>query len=152
MRRLLFIANASAGSSDREAQEAALAVLREGGDVEVVETETHTDAVAKAEALESKGVRVGRTPTQVADALAERIHAGTLAPGSQLPTEAELCAEFDVSRTVVREAVARLPNRPPLLHAENSPAVERGGVAVVDVHVEPGYAPAMTAVMSRQSE
>lgn len=46
--------------------------------------------------------------TQVADALAERIHAGTLAPGSRLPTEAELCAEFDVSRTVVREAVARL--------------------------------------------
>ncbi|TIW14652.1 MAG: FadR family transcriptional regulator, partial [Mesorhizobium sp.] len=26
----------------------------------------------------------------------------------QLPTEAELCAEYDVSRTVVREAVARL--------------------------------------------
>ncbi|TIU75812.1 MAG: FadR family transcriptional regulator, partial [Mesorhizobium sp.] len=27
---------------------------------------------------------------------------------AQLPTEAELCAEYDVSRTVVREAVARL--------------------------------------------
>jgi hypothetical protein len=29
-------------------------------------------------------------------------------------------------------------------------AVENGGVAVVDVRVAPGYAPAMTAVMSRK--
>ena len=29
-------------------------------------------------------------------------------------------------------------------------AVENGAVAVVDVRVEPGYAPAMTAVMSRK--
>ena len=55
MRRLLFIANASAGSSDREAQEAALAVLREGGDVEVVETESIdelTDAIARRDGRE----------------------------------------------------------------------------------------------------
>jgi thiamine pyrophosphate-dependent acetolactate synthase large subunit-like protein len=31
-------------------------------------------------------------------------------------------------------------------------AVEDGAVAVVDVRVEPGYSPAMTAVMSRKSE
>jgi thiamine pyrophosphate-dependent acetolactate synthase large subunit-like protein len=37
-------------------------------------------------------------------------------------------------------------------YAEAITEVERGGVAVVDVHVEPGYAPAMTAVMSRQSD
>ncbi len=30
-------------------------------------------------------------------------------------------------------------------------AVENGAVAVIDVRVEPGYAPAMTAVMSRKS-
>lgn len=37
-------------------------------------------------------------------------------------------------------------------YAEAIAEVERGGVAVLDVHVEPGYAPAMTAVMSRQSD
>ena len=31
-----------------------------------------------------------------------------LQPGEKLPTEAELCEKFEVSRTVVREAVARL--------------------------------------------
>ncbi|RWE04081.1 FadR/GntR family transcriptional regulator [Mesorhizobium sp.] len=46
--------------------------------------------------------------TVVAESLAEKIRSGRLQPGAQLPTEAELCAEYDVSRTVVREAVARL--------------------------------------------
>jgi GntR family transcriptional repressor for pyruvate dehydrogenase complex len=46
--------------------------------------------------------------TIVAQSLSEKITSGALAPGAQLPTEAELCAQYDVSRTVVREAVARL--------------------------------------------
>lgn len=46
--------------------------------------------------------------TTVADSLAEMIRSGALKPGGQLPTEAELCTRYDVSRTVVREAVARL--------------------------------------------
>jgi GntR family transcriptional repressor for pyruvate dehydrogenase complex len=46
--------------------------------------------------------------TVVAESLSEKIRGGALQPGAQLPTEAELCAEYDVSRTVVREAVARL--------------------------------------------
>lgn len=46
--------------------------------------------------------------TVVAESLSERIRAGELLPGAQLPTEAELCAEYEVSRTVIREAVARL--------------------------------------------
>ncbi|MGE3290897.1 MAG: FadR/GntR family transcriptional regulator [Geminicoccaceae bacterium] len=46
--------------------------------------------------------------TIVADDLAEKIRSGLLQPGAQLATEAELCAEYNVSRTVVREAVARL--------------------------------------------
>lgn len=46
--------------------------------------------------------------TVVAESLAEQIRTGALKPGEQLPTEAALCAEYDVSRTVVREAVARL--------------------------------------------
>lgn len=46
--------------------------------------------------------------TVVAESLAEQIRSGSMRPGAQLPTEAELCAEHYVSRTVVREAVARL--------------------------------------------
>lgn len=46
--------------------------------------------------------------TIVAESLAEKVRSGELAPGSQLPTEAELCIAYEVSRTVVREAVARL--------------------------------------------
>ena len=46
--------------------------------------------------------------TQVWESLSERIASGALKPGAQLPTEAELCAEYEVSRTVVREAIARL--------------------------------------------
>lgn len=46
--------------------------------------------------------------TVVFEALLEKIRSGKLGPGVQLPTEAELCESFEVSRTVVREAVARL--------------------------------------------
>jgi DNA-binding FadR family transcriptional regulator len=38
----------------------------------------------------------------------ERIRTGKLAPGSRLPTEKDLSIELSVSRTVVREAMARL--------------------------------------------
>jgi GntR family transcriptional regulator, transcriptional repressor for pyruvate dehydrogenase complex len=40
--------------------------------------------------------------------LSLRIERGVYAPGQKLPTEKQLCAEFGVSRTVVREAVASL--------------------------------------------
>lgn len=46
--------------------------------------------------------------TIVFESLLERIRSGGLAAGMQLPTEAELCQSYDVSRTVVREAIARL--------------------------------------------
>jgi DNA-binding FadR family transcriptional regulator len=41
-------------------------------------------------------------------ALTRRIHGGKLGAGDRLPTEAEVVAEFGVSRTVVREALSRL--------------------------------------------
>jgi GntR family transcriptional regulator, transcriptional repressor for pyruvate dehydrogenase complex len=44
----------------------------------------------------------------VADALTQDIHIGKLKLGEQIKTEAELCDHFEVSRTVVREAIARL--------------------------------------------
>jgi len=45
---------------------------------------------------------------RVVAGLKERILSGDLAPGSKLPSEAELIEVYGVSRTVVREAVTRL--------------------------------------------
>jgi GntR family transcriptional regulator len=45
---------------------------------------------------------------QLAQALRGRIHAGTWAAGARLPSEAELCDTFAVSRSVVRQALGLL--------------------------------------------
>jgi GntR family transcriptional regulator len=47
-------------------------------------------------------------PVQLADRLVERIGAGEWPPGSRLPSEHELAAEYGVSRPTVRSAVRRL--------------------------------------------
>jgi DNA-binding FadR family transcriptional regulator len=44
----------------------------------------------------------------VVDAYAERIRDGRLPTGGKLPTEQAIMVEFDVSRTVVREAISRM--------------------------------------------
>jgi len=44
----------------------------------------------------------------VVEGLAAGIRDGAIAPGAKLPTESEIMARFDVSRTVVREAISRL--------------------------------------------
>lgn len=49
-----------------------------------------------------------RLSDQVAEQLATEIKQGRLMPGDKLPTEARLVEQFEVSRTVVREAVSRL--------------------------------------------
>jgi GntR family transcriptional repressor for pyruvate dehydrogenase complex len=47
-----------------------------------------------------------RTVTEeVRDAIAVRIETGDLPPGSQLPSERDLCEQFAVARTSVREAI-----------------------------------------------
>lgn len=45
---------------------------------------------------------------QVKDALKDSIESGSVQPGEQLPGEPELCRLFDVSRTVVRQALRDL--------------------------------------------
>jgi len=50
---------------------------------------------------------VSRT-VQVADWFAREIRAGRFTSGQKLPTEQELIAQFNVSRTVIREAMASL--------------------------------------------
>ncbi len=49
-----------------------------------------------------------RLSDQVAEQLTTEIKQGRLMPGDRLPTEARLVEQFEVSRTVVREAVSRL--------------------------------------------
>lgn len=49
-----------------------------------------------------------RLSDQVAQQLSTQIEKGRLKPGEKLPTEARLVEQFQVSRTVVREAVSRL--------------------------------------------
>ncbi len=46
--------------------------------------------------------------SEVVDNLAASIRQGQLQQGDKLPTEAEIMTRFDVSRTVVREAISRL--------------------------------------------
>jgi GntR family transcriptional regulator, transcriptional repressor for pyruvate dehydrogenase complex len=55
--------------------------------------------------------RIGRAahlPAQVAGEIAAQIMSGRIKPGERLPTEPQLASRFGVSRTVVREAIARL--------------------------------------------
>ena len=65
-------------------------------------------AVAVPDPLSAPESAGARRSEAVHLALAGRIRSGDLAPGARLPTEKDLCAEFGVSRPMVREAVARL--------------------------------------------
>jgi DNA-binding FadR family transcriptional regulator len=57
----------------------------------------------------ASSVRRARNLTQsVVEALSERIRMGEFHAGERLPTESALMTQFEVSRTVVREAVSRL--------------------------------------------
>lgn len=49
-----------------------------------------------------------RLPEQVATRLVSKIKEGAFQPGEKLPSEAVLAEQFGVSRTVIREALARL--------------------------------------------
>lgn len=46
--------------------------------------------------------------SQLVSIIKRNISAGTLAPGALLPSEAELCRSFDVSRSTVRQAIGAL--------------------------------------------
>ena len=53
-------------------------------------------------------------PQQVAEHLAGEIREGALKLGQKLAPEADLCKKYGVSRTVIREAVARLRHDGPV--------------------------------------
>nr|WP_246191404.1 FadR/GntR family transcriptional regulator [Aureimonas leprariae] len=66
------------------------------------------DGTNDGEAGGSGPKRRPRLSQTLVDDLRRRIEAGTLVAGARLPTEGQLEAQFGVSRTVVREAVAEL--------------------------------------------
>lgn len=62
-------------------------------------------------ALTNEGLPVRRPRglvTEIVESLSASIRAGDIKPGDKLPTEAAIMARFDVSRTVVREAISKL--------------------------------------------
>lgn len=60
------------------------------------------------ERLADETQRRPKLADRLVDAIREQIVSGIFQPGDKLPTEAQLCGEYGVSRTVVREAVTRL--------------------------------------------
>lgn len=61
-----------------------------------------------ARSVFSQLVREPSLAERVTEAMLESIHAGQLSAGDRLPSERELCDQFGVSRTIVREAIRGL--------------------------------------------
>lgn len=79
-------------------------------------TERKTDAgfsdrKARGGALHGKGRPKPRVKAEVIVAMARRIFSGDIEPGQYLPTEADLCEEYGVSRTVIRETMKVLESK-----------------------------------------
>ena len=77
-------------------------------------------------------VEMSRLSDQIADQIEAQILHGDLDSGERLPSEAELCAEFDVSRSVIRDALRTLdarglvearPGRGTIIRAPNQEAL-----------------------------
>jgi DNA-binding FadR family transcriptional regulator len=69
------------------------------------------ESAAAAAAAPDASSRVRRPRglvNEIVESLAASIREGPMQPGEKLPTEAEIMVRFDVSRTVVREALSRL--------------------------------------------
>ena len=75
--------------------------------------------------------RMAHLPAQVASEIATQIFSGRMKSGDQLPTEPELASSFGVSRTVVREAIARLRSEGVVRSKQGA------GVFVVDASPQP---------------
>lgn len=84
----------------------------------------------------------GLKSDRVVAVLEQQILSGELAPGTVLPTEAELCEILGVSRTVIRDAVRALVARGLLL-------VRQGRGTVVAEPSDAAFADAMVALLAR---
>ena len=56
---------------------------------------------------------------EIVASLTDNIRAGGMQPGEKLPTEAEIMVRFDVSRTVVREALSKLDRKSTRLNSSH---------------------------------
>ena len=84
---------------------------------------------------------------QVANALRERVSGGALAPAARLPTEAALSRQFEVSRTVVREAVSRLKSEGLLMSRQGSGVFVRPDARLRPLHIEPAASRSQESVL-----
>jgi len=74
-----------------------------------VQTPSSEPATRRAGAATSQRPRRARgLVNELVESLAAGIRAGSIKPGEKLPTESEIVARYDVSRSVVREAMSRL--------------------------------------------
>ena len=67
----------------------------------------------------------GSLTDRATEALTRLVASGEYGPGGRLPPELELAARFGVSRTVVREAVARLKSAGLVESRQFTPVVDR---------------------------
>ncbi|MES9591599.1 MULTISPECIES: GntR family transcriptional regulator [unclassified Streptomyces] len=74
---------------------------------------------------------------QLARLIQERIDSGEYPAGSRLPSEPEMCAEFDVNRLTVREAVAELERAAAIEIRRGVGTFVRLPVARVSITVDP---------------
>lgn len=70
--------------------------------------QTHTLQQASQNQSESSFIKPQRRSSQVADVIRTMILSGELRNGDRLPTEAQLCARYQVSRTTLRESIQML--------------------------------------------
>ena len=59
--------------------------------------------------------------SQLVSIIKRNISAGTLEPGALLPSEAELCRTFDVSRSTVRQAIGALESEGLVVRKQDAP-------------------------------
>jgi GntR family transcriptional regulator len=83
---------------------------------------------------------------QIKDALRERILDGTYAPHSQMPSEHELCAAFDVSRITVRQALGDLQKEGLVFKRHGKGTFVAKPKAFQNVTSLQGFAEAMTSM------
>ena len=83
---------------------------------------------------------------QVASALEAEIREGRIQAGDKLPTEAALAQQFEVSRTVVREAISRLKSLG-LVDSRQGSGVYVKAPGIEPLHFELPHAASREAVM-----
>lgn len=88
-----------------------------------------------------------RLSDQVAGQLAAEIRRGGLGPGDKLPTEAQLVAQFGVSRTVVREAVSRLKSLGLVDSRQGSGVFVQASASFAPLNFEARHAASQAAVI-----